>query len=53
MLDSSVDKSVNITANDDHEIVHLNRKAADECALMVLIGNRYHKYCGTQVLENV
>ena len=43
MLDNPVDKTVNNTANDDNEIVHLNRKSADECALMVLIGNRQHK----------
>ena len=42
MLDKPVDKSVNNTANDNTEIVHLNIKSADECALMVLIGNRHH-----------
>ena len=43
MLDNPVGKSVNNTANDDTEIVHLHRKSADECALMVLIGNRHCK----------
>ena len=43
MFDNPVDKTVNNTANDDTEIVHLCRKSADECALMVLIGNRNHK----------
>ena len=43
VLDNPVDKSVNNTANDDTEIVHLNRISPDECALMVLIGNRLHK----------
>ena len=37
VLDNPIDKSVNNTANDDIEIVHLYRKSADECALMVLI----------------
>ena len=58
VLDKPVDKSVNNTANDDTEIVHLNTKSADECALTILIGNRHHKadttkHCGTQVLVNV
>ena len=43
VLDKPVDKSVNNTANEDTEIVHLNRKSADECAFIVLIGNRHHK----------
>ena len=43
MLDKPVDKSVNNTVNDNTEIVHLDRKFADECALMVLIGNRHQK----------
>ena len=43
VLDNPVDKTVNNTTNDDTEIVHLNRKSTDECALMVLIGNRHHK----------
>ena len=43
VLDNPVDKTVNNTANDDTEILHLNRKSADECALMVLIENRHHK----------
>ena len=43
MLDNPVDKTVNNTANDDTKIVHLHRKSADECTLMVLIGNRNHK----------
>ena len=43
VLDKPVDKTVNNTANDDTEIIHLNRKSADECALMVLLGNRHHK----------
>ena len=43
VLDNPVDKSVNNTVNDDTEIVHLHRKSADECALMVFIGNRHHK----------
>ena len=43
VLDNPVDKTVNNTANDDTEIVHLHRKSADECALMVLLGNRHHK----------
>ena len=43
VLDRTVDKSVNNTVNDDTEIVHLHRKSADECALMVLVGNRHHK----------
>ena len=37
VLDNPVDKSVNNTANDDIAIVHLHRKSADECTLMVLI----------------
>ena len=43
VLDNPVDKSVNNTVNDDTEIVHLHRKYADECALMVFMGNRHHK----------
>ena len=43
MLDNPVDKSVNNLANDDTEIVHLHRKFADECVLMVLLGNRHQK----------
>ena len=43
VLDNPVDKTVNNTANDDTEIEHQNRKSADECALMVLIGKRHHK----------
>ena len=43
MLDDPVDKTVNNTANDDTEILHLHRKSADECALMVLIGNICHE----------
>ena len=43
MLDNPVDKTVNNTINDDTEIVHLNRKSSDECALMVLIGNKCHR----------
>ena len=43
VLDKTVDKTVNLTANDDTGTVHLNRKSADECALMVLIGNRHCK----------
>ena len=43
VLDKPVHKSVNSTANDDTEIVHLNRKSGNECALMVFIGNRHHK----------
>ena len=43
MLDNPVDKTVNDTANYDTEIVHLHRKSADECTLMVLLGNRHHK----------
>ena len=43
VLDNPVDKSGNNTANDDTEIVHLHRKSADECALMVFMGNRHHK----------
>ena len=43
VLDNPVDKTVNDVANDETEIVHLHRKSADECALMVLLGNRHHK----------
>ena len=43
VLDNPVDMTVNNTANDVTEIVYLNRKSTDECALMVLIGNRHHK----------
>ena len=43
VLDNPVDKTINNTANDETEIVHLHRKSADECALMVLLGNRQHK----------
>ena len=43
VLDNSVGKTVNNTANDDTEIVHLHTKSADECALMVLLGNRHQK----------
>ena len=43
VLDKPVDKPVNNTANDDTDTVHLNRKSADQCALMVLIGNTHHK----------
>ena len=43
VFDNPVHKSVNNTANNDTEIVHLHQKSADECALMVLIGNRHHK----------
>ena len=43
VLDNPADKTVNNTTNDDTEIVHLHRKSADECALMVLLGNRHHK----------
>ena len=43
MHDNPLDKSVNNTANDGTEIVHLHRISAEECALMVLIGNRCHK----------
>ena len=43
VLDNPVHKTVNNTANDDTEIVHLHRKSADECALLVLIGNIHHK----------
>ena len=43
VLDNPVDKTVNNTANDDTEIIHLHRKSAHECALMVLLGNRLHK----------
>ena len=43
VLDKPVDKSINITANDDTEIVHVHRKSTDECALMVFIGNKHHK----------
>ena len=28
---------------EEAEVVHINRKSADECALMLLIGNRHHK----------
>ena len=42
-FDSTVDKTVNNTSNDDTETVHLHRKSADECALMVLVGNIHHK----------
>ena len=38
-----IGRTVYNTANDDTEIVHLNRKSADECALKILIGNRHHK----------
>ena len=53
ILDIPVDKIVNNTANDDTEIVHLHRKSADECASMVLIGNRHRKALWAQVLVNV
>ena len=43
VLDYPVDKTVNNSANDDTEIVHLHRKSSGECALMVLLGNRHHK----------
>ena len=43
MLHNPVNKTVNNTANDDTEIVHLHRKSTDDCALMVLIGNRHCK----------
>ena len=43
VLDNPVDKTVNNTANDDTEIIHLHKKSADECALMVLLGNRHHR----------
>ena len=43
VLDNPVDKTINKTADDDTEIVHLHRKSADECALMIFIGNRHHK----------
>ena len=43
VLDNPVEKTVNNIANDDTEIVHLHRKSANECALMVLLGNRHHK----------
>ena len=43
VLDNPVDRTVNNTANDDTEIVHLHRKSADECALIVLLGHRHHK----------
>ena len=38
VLNKHVGKSVNITADDYTEIVHLHRKCADECALMVFYG---------------
>ena len=53
VFNNTIDKTVNNTANDDTEIVHLHRKPADNCALMVLLGNRQHKHCGTEVLVNV
>ena len=28
---------------EDAEVVHINRKSADECGLMLLIENRHHK----------
>ena len=43
VLDKPVGKSVNNTANDDTEIIHLHRKSADECSLRVVIGNKHHK----------
>ena len=43
VLDNPVDKTMHSTANDDTEIVRLHRKSADECALMVLLGNRHSK----------
>ena len=43
VLDKPVNKTVNNTAYDDTEIVHLHSKSADECSLMVLVGNRHHK----------
>ena len=43
VLDNFVYKTVNNTAKDDTKIVHLNRKSADECTLMVFIGKRHHK----------
>ena len=27
---------------EEAEVVHINRKSADECALLLLIGNRHH-----------
>ena len=53
VLDKPVDKTVNNTATDDNEIVHLHRKSASECALKVLLGNETTKHCGTQVMVNV
>ena len=48
VLSNTVNKSVNSTVNenvnsDDTDIVHMNRKSADECALIVLFGNKNHK----------
>ena len=43
VLDRPVDKFVNNTVKDDTEIAHLHRKSADECALMVFMGNRHHE----------
>ena len=43
VLGNPVYKKVNNTANDETEIVNLHRKSADECALIVLPGNRHHK----------
>ena len=42
VLNNPVDKSINNTVNNNTEIVHLHRKSADECALMVSMGNRHH-----------
>ena len=43
VLDNPVDKTVYNTDSDETVILHLHGKSADECALMVLLGNRCHK----------
>ena len=40
-IESCTDMTENLT--EDAEIVHINKTSADECAVMVLIGNRNHK----------
>ena len=43
-INEFVKNTVNVNVNSDNtEIVHISRKSADECALMVLIGNKNHK----------
>ena len=54
VLVNAVDKAVNNTTKDDTEIIHLHKKSADECALMVLFYKiDTTKHCGTHVLVNV